>query len=172
MKRQIHDHTKPAQLKLEFESCPVQASLGTLGRKWALLVLRNIGLYRAQRFNEMLRLTSGLTKRVLSMRLKELEREGFIEVVESGRNYTKWDLTEKGKDVLPILMAFVQFGSRWYADQVFSDKTPRALKDVFDEAYVQKIMRNQPTVLPVPQYSQFAGRKRKNPLVDGASPNR
>lgn len=141
--------TRPAELKVEFAGCPVQASMGVLGRKWALLVLRNIGLYRRQRFNEMLRITSGLTRRVLVMRLRELEREGFIEVVERGRNYSKWDLTEKGKDVLPILMALVQFGSKWYAEKVFPDKTPRPLVEVFDESYIRKIMQNPTAILPV-----------------------
>ena len=99
------------ELKIIFESCPVEASMGVLGRKWALLVLRNIGLYRKQRFNEMLKITPGLTKRVLSMRLRELSREGYIQIVERRRNFSKWELTEKGRDVLPVLMALVQFGS-------------------------------------------------------------
>jgi DNA-binding HxlR family transcriptional regulator len=158
MKRQTQDRPKRGQLKVEFESCPVQASLGTLGRKWALLVLRNIGLYHAQRFNEMLKVTPGLTKRVLSMRLRELEHEGFIEITKTERNYKKWDLTEKGNDVLPILMAFVQFGSKWYAEQVFSDKKPRALKDVFDESYIQKIMRNM--MVETPRRTYVAPRSR------------
>src|SRR5487761_674101 len=81
--------------KIEFESCPVQASLGILGRKYALLIIRNIGLFGKQRFNEMLKVTLGLTKRVLSMRLKELERGGFIEVGEKGLNYSKWYLTPR-----------------------------------------------------------------------------
>jgi len=41
----------------------VKASRDVLGRKWALLVLRNIGLYRTQRFNEMARIAPGLRKR-------------------------------------------------------------------------------------------------------------
>jgi DNA-binding HxlR family transcriptional regulator len=132
--------TRPPELKVDFVGCPVGASMGVLGRKWALLVLRNIGLYRKQRFNEMLRMTPGLTKRVLVMRLIELERDGFIEAVEKGPNYTKWDLTEKGRDVLPILMSLVRFGSKWYADKVFLDKTPRPLKHVFEESYIREIM--------------------------------
>ncbi len=127
--------------KIEFESCPVQASLGTLGRKYALLIIRNIGLFGKHRFNEMLKVTPGLTKRVLSMRLKELERGGFIEVVEKDLNYSKWDLTQKGRDALPVLMTLVQFGSKHYADRVFEDKKPRALNDIFDESYIQKIMK-------------------------------
>jgi DNA-binding HxlR family transcriptional regulator len=132
----------PPELIVQFEGgCPVKASLDVLGRKWALLVLRNIGLYRAQRFNEMLRITPGLSKRVLAMRLKELELGGFIRAVERGRNFTRWGLTEKGEDALPILMTLVHFGSKWYADQVFADRRPRSLSDVFESSYIQKILR-------------------------------
>lgn len=134
------NRSKPEQLIVDFQNCPVQASLGILGRKWALLILRNIGLYRARRFCEMLRVTPGLTRRVLSIRLKELEEEGFIKSVERGSAYSVWDLTDKGRDALPVLMALVQFGSKWYAERVFSDKIPRALNEVFVESYITEIM--------------------------------
>jgi len=135
--------------------------MGVLGRKWALLVLRNIALYRRQRFNDMLKITPGLTKRVLSMRLKELERDGLIEVVEKGQNFTKWGLTEKGKDALPVLMSMVHFGSKWYAQKVFSDKTPRPLKDVFDESYIRKVLGNLTAALPTaPQFHPNRGEVR------------
>lgn len=131
---------RPEQLKIDFEMCPVQASLGVLGRKWALLIIRNIGLYRAQRFTEMLRLTPGLTRRLLSIRLDELQAEGFIEAVEQGSNYVKWDLTEKGRDVLPVLMCLVQFGAKWHAPQVFGDGRSRTLDEVFASEYIRQIL--------------------------------
>lgn len=134
----------PAELKVEFAGCPVKASLDVLGHKWALLVLRNIGLYRAQRFNDMLRITPGLTKRVLAMRLHELHRGGFIQAVERGPQYTKWGLTEKGKDALPILMMLVRFGSKWYANEVFADKRSRSLSDVFQNSYIREILGRLP----------------------------
>ena len=140
MKKQALDQTTTRELKVEFDGCPVESSLGTLGRKWALLVIRNIALYRKQRFNEMLAITPGLTRRVLAMRLKELKRDGFIEVVEKGRNYSKWDLTEKGRDVLPVLMMLVQFGSKWYADEIFTDKKVRELDEIFDESYIRRTL--------------------------------
>jgi len=129
------------ELRVQFEGgCPVKASLDVLGRKWALLVLRNIGLYRTQRFNEMLRITPGLTKRVLAMRLRELEQGGFIRPEQRGRNFTRWGLTEKGEDALPILMALVHFGAKWYADEVFADGRPRSLSDVFELSYIRKTL--------------------------------
>ncbi len=135
---------QPAELKVEFSGCPVKASLDVLGHKWALLVLRNIGLYHVQRFNDMLRITPGLTKRVLAMRLRELEREGFIQAVERGPRYTRWGLTEKGEDALPILMTLVRFGSKWYADEVFADKRSRTLGDVFQISYIRQILGRLP----------------------------
>lgn len=137
---QMSERAWPPELTVEFVSCPVKASLNVLGRKWALLVLRNIGLYRAQRFNEMLRITPGLTKRILAMRLKELERGGFIRAVERVRHRTKWGLTEKGEDALPILMTLVHFGSKWYAKEVFADGRARALSDVFERSYIREVL--------------------------------
>ena len=130
----------PPELIVRFTGCPVQASLDVLGRKWALLVLRNIGLFRTQRFNEMLRVTPGMTKRVLAMRLKELDQAGFIRAVERRRNCTRWALTEKGEDALPILMTLVHFGSKWYAEDVFADRRPRALSEIFERAYIRKVL--------------------------------
>ncbi len=129
-----------APMKVEFLSCPVQASLKVLGREWAFLVLTSIALFRAQRFNEMLRAMPGLSKRLLTMRLTELERHGLIVRAETRRGYVRWELTEKGADVVPILMTMVKFGSKWYADEVFADQAPRRLDEIFDEAYVRRTM--------------------------------
>jgi len=137
----VADGELPPELRVEFAGCPVKASLDVLGRKWALLILRNIGLYRAERFNEMLRITPGLTKRVLAMRLRELERAGFIRAVERTPSHTRWGLTEKGRDALPILMTLVQFGSKWYAEEVFADRRPRALTEVFASDYIRRTLQ-------------------------------
>jgi DNA-binding HxlR family transcriptional regulator len=130
----------PAPMKIEFLSCPVQASLRILGHEWAFLVLTCIALFRAQRFNDMLRAMPGLSKRLLTMRLTELERAGFIVRAEQRRGFVKWVLTEKGADVVPILLTMVQFGSKWYADEVFPDQTARPLDAIFDEGYIRKTL--------------------------------
>lgn len=130
----------PAPMKVEFLSCPVQASLKVLGREWAFLVLTSIALFRAQRYNDMLRAMPGLSKRLLSMRLAELEGHGLIVRAESRRGYVRWELTEKGADVVPILLTLVRFGSKWYADELFADKTPRPLGEIFDEGFIRRTL--------------------------------
>jgi len=97
-------------------------------------VLRDIGILGVDRFNRILDSIPGLTPRVLSMRLKELEKEGFIKCIEKEKPpmvVVRWALTEKGRDILPILLQYTAFGSKWHADVVFEDKTPRKLNEVF-----------------------------------------
>jgi DNA-binding HxlR family transcriptional regulator len=53
-----------------------------LGKKWTILIIRDIGVRKISRFNRILKSIPGLTPRVLSMRLKELEMEGLIECME------------------------------------------------------------------------------------------
>ncbi len=103
------------RVRLNFLAYPLQSSLGVLGRKWALLILMNIALGRAQRFNELLRRSPGMSKRILAMRLRELEDSGFIGRAEQRRGYIRWQLTSKGGDVLPVLLTLIHFASKWRA---------------------------------------------------------
>jgi DNA-binding HxlR family transcriptional regulator len=138
-------------MKVEFLSCPVQASLKVLGREWAFLVLTSIALFRANRFNDMIRAMPGLSKRLLTMRLSELERAGFVVRAESRRGYVRWELTAKGADVVPILLTMVQFGAKWYADEVFANRAARPLTEIFDEGFIRKtlgIAAHRRSVLP------------------------
>src|SRR5918994_2664221 len=83
--------------QVKFVQCPIRTSLGVLGKKWTMLILRDIGFLKIVRFNRILESISGLTPRVLSMRLRELEDEGFIECVGGKRKplIVIWRLTEK-----------------------------------------------------------------------------
>ena len=127
---------------VKFAQCPIRTSLGVLGKKWAMLLLRDIGILGVDRFNRLLDSIPGLTPRVLSMRLKELEKEGFIKCVEKEKSpmIVRWTITEKGRDVIPILLQFTAFGSKWHADLVFEDKSPRKPDELF-QPKAMKVMR-------------------------------
>jgi DNA-binding HxlR family transcriptional regulator len=128
---------------VHFLKCPIKASMGVFGRKWTTLILRDVGFRKIDRFNHLLESIPGLTPRVLSMRLKELERDGIIQKIEDP-NYptiTRWSLTEKGMDALPILMRLIAFGSKWYAKDVFEDKVPRSLNEIFTRPEAQEIVQ-------------------------------
>src|SRR3989441_13022983 len=99
---------------VHFCQCPIKASMGVLGRKWTTLLLRDIGFRKIDRFNHLLESIPGLTPRVLSMRLKELERDGIIQTTEDQEVIVRWTLTEKGEDTLPMLTRLMAFGSKCY----------------------------------------------------------
>ena len=125
-----------------FIKCPIKTSLGLLCKKWTMLIIRDMGVYKITRFNRLLESVAGITPRVLSMRLKELEKKGFIECAEERRSpmIIQWRLTEKGKDTLPILMQLVAFGAKWYSDVVFEDKKPRKLTEIFPQPKAREII--------------------------------
>src|SRR5579863_551943 len=74
-------------LRFRFAECPVTISLGVLGKKWALVVLRDIGIYNKDRFNLLLKSLPGISPRVLATRLKQLEHAGLIARVETRKSY-------------------------------------------------------------------------------------
>ncbi len=135
---------------VHFSQCPIKASMGVLGRKWTTLLLgrkwttlllRDIGFRKIDRFNHLLESIPGLTPRVLSMRLKELEKDGIIQKTEDQDLIVRWTLTEKGEDTLPILTRLMAFGSKWYAKEVFEDKVPRTLNEIFTKPEAQEIVQ-------------------------------
>ena len=124
---------KPLLPTVAFKNCPIRTSLGVLGKKWTLLILRDIGFLKIGRFNEILRSLPGLTPRVLILRLKELERSGLIKpiVIQQRPRLVRWTLTEKGRDTIPILMSFISFGATWYPETVFDDGRARTAEELF-----------------------------------------
>lgn len=125
-------------------SCPIEASLGLFGKKWTLVILRDISMRKKERFNELLKSLPGISPRVLSRRLRELESSGLISHNANGSPLQKglWKITEKGWDALPILFSYVAFGSKWYADIVFADSKPRSMKEQYPSETAEQFFIN------------------------------
>jgi len=135
--RRTHRNLKSRYLNtdIEFADCPVEASLGVLGKKWTILIIRDIGVYGRDRFNKLLKSLPGIPSKMLATRLKELEKEGFLEKRVEKSTPPKivwWSLTEKGLDAIRIGMMVGAFGSRWHADRVFVDRRPRTIRELYD----------------------------------------
>ena len=139
---------KRLRITLTFSAYPIQASLGALGRKWALHVLMHIALGRAQRFNELLRATPGRSKRILALRLRDLERNGFIVRAEQRPGYLRWQLAEKGADVVPVLLTLLHFGAKWRQEgpPPIEEAVPSARS--FQVAYAPSGSRRPPSTRP------------------------
>jgi DNA-binding HxlR family transcriptional regulator len=124
-----------------FKNCPIRTSLGVLGKKWTFLILRDIAFLKVDRFNQILRTIPGLTPRVLTLRLKELEESGVIEadVIQEEPRLVRWKMTKMGRDIEPILMSFISFGSKWYSAKVFEDGKPRSARELFPDFPFEKV---------------------------------
>jgi DNA-binding HxlR family transcriptional regulator len=95
-------------------TCPVLATARIVSGKWTLLVLRDLA-DGSRRFTELQRSLAGISPRTLSLRLRVLEEEGVVvrrEFPEMPPR-VEYALTEKGLDLLPIVEAMRDYGSRW-----------------------------------------------------------
>lgn len=125
-------------------NCPIEASLGLLGKKWSLLVLRDIAMRKKERFNELMRTLPGISPRILSRRLRELESNGLLSrtAEKNSPETVRWSITEKGWDALPILFSYVAFGSKWYPQKVFADQQPRNMKEQYPSPITSQFFIN------------------------------
>lgn len=135
--------TPKRYLRAEFARCPVGLSLGLLGRKWSLLILRDIGAYGNDRFHLLRASIPGIPPKVLSTRLRELEAQGLIHKVETRRTprLVRWDLTERGRDLIPILMLVTAFQSKWNADVLHPCQRPMKVHEMYDAEAMRLLKR-------------------------------
>ena len=144
--RRTHKNLQPRYLtNIDFADCPVEATLGVLGRKWTILILRDIAMYKRDRFNLLLRSLPSIPPKVLATRLKQLEHEELItKYVEKGvpPKIVRWSLTEKGLDAIRIGMMVGAFGAKWQADRVFFDKKPRRISDIYDREGMELLLKD------------------------------
>ena len=96
---------------LAYQADPIRESVKWLGRKWTLLILRDMAFLKLTKFGQILRNNPGLTPRVLSRRLRQMQQEGLVErVVASDK--VAYRLTSRGEDAVFILLAFLRYGIR------------------------------------------------------------
>jgi DNA-binding HxlR family transcriptional regulator len=97
--------------------CPVARSLDVVGEWWSLLIVRDamLGVKRFSEFERRL----GMAKNILTVRLKRLVEEGILRVVPAsdGSAYREYELTKKGEDLLPMLVALRQWGEKYMFDR-------------------------------------------------------
>lgn len=99
-------------------NCSIARTLGVVGEKWTLLVLRE-AFYGIRRFDDF-HAALGCARNLLATRLKTLVAHGLLERVgyrdDAGRSRDEYRLTDKGRDLFPVVVALMQWGDRWTAD--------------------------------------------------------
>jgi DNA-binding HxlR family transcriptional regulator len=97
--------------------CPhFHAAVELVGKRWSGAILSAL-TEEPRRFGELVDAVPGMSDRLLSQRLRELEAEGLVErTVETGAPVrVSYSLTEKGADLSPALQELGAWGRRWQA---------------------------------------------------------
>ena len=97
--------------------CPIARALEVLGERWSLLILRDM-LVGTTRFNDLCRGLPGLSRSLLTKRLRQFERAGLVERL--GNEYL---LTDAGRQLEPIVFGIGEWGAEW----TFGDPDPEEL---------------------------------------------
>jgi DNA-binding HxlR family transcriptional regulator len=99
--------------RFDEENCSVARALEALGDWWTLLIIREafIGVRRFADFEANL----GISKNILTRRLRHLVDHGVLETVDVGQYGThhEYQLTARGKDLITVITALRQWGDRW-----------------------------------------------------------
>ena len=107
----------PERLNYDSSTCSIGAALDLVGEKWSLLILRE-AFFGSRRFDDILQAV-GCARSMLTARFASLVDNGIMRRVayrEAGaRARYEYVLTDKGRDIFPILVALLQWGDRWNA---------------------------------------------------------
>jgi DNA-binding HxlR family transcriptional regulator len=95
--------------------CPIDFALDVFGDRWTLLVLRDLVFGGKRHFRELIQSPEGIATNILAARLKKLEASGIISrhPDPENRRQVVYELTEKGLDLLPILIETVLWGAKY-----------------------------------------------------------
>lgn len=110
----------------ELRSCPIEATFEIIGKKWTVLILREM-LRGTKQFNRFLENIEGITPKVLTERLRELQKLGIVKrrIVSEYPVRVEYEMTDLGKEFEPVLLAAASFSMRNLPKIVFKDGKPR-----------------------------------------------
>lgn len=100
----------------ELPKCPVELTVNLIGDRWKILILRDLR-QRTMRFNELRESVPGISQKVLTNRLRELEADGLV----SRQAYAEipprveYSVTDLGRSLTPIFEAMNSWGE-WYKE--------------------------------------------------------
>ena len=111
----------------ELRSCPIETTFKIIGKKWAVLIIREMFRGSTQ-FNRFLKNIEGITPKVLTERLRELEKLGILKrrIASEYPIKVEYGLTDLGKAFEPVLLAAGSFSMRYMPEVVFKDGKPRS----------------------------------------------
>ena len=99
------------EAKVDRANCPVERTLDVIGGRWKVLILRELFL-GVKRFNELQRAVNGITQKMLTQQLREMESDGIVhrEIYLQVPPKVEYSLTPVGESLKPIIDAMHEWG--------------------------------------------------------------
>src|SRR5678815_2660361 len=96
------------------QCCPIARASELLAERWSFIILRNIVLIGCRTFNEIADGAPGLSRGLLSKRLRDLEHAGVIQIrpKPDGPGST-YEPTQAGRELSEVMLALQRWGSQW-----------------------------------------------------------
>jgi DNA-binding HxlR family transcriptional regulator len=106
--------------KRRLSGCPIDYALDLFGDRWTLLVIRDLLFVGKRHFKELMESPERIASNILTARLKKLEARGLIErrPDPDNRKQVIYTLTDRGRDLTPVLVEMVRWGGRHDPDSL------------------------------------------------------
>lgn len=94
--------------------CPVEITMGLIGDKWKILIIRDL-LTGTKRFGELRKSLTGISQKVLTNNLRDMEKSGLVhrEIFAEVPPRVEYSLTDTGWSLKPILHSMVEWENNY-----------------------------------------------------------
>ena len=101
-------------MKKELPVCPVEITMGLIDDKWKVLIVRDL-LTGTKRFGELKKSVTGISHKVLTNNLRQMEADGLIKrkVYAEVPPKVEYSLTDTGHSLKPIIDAMADWGNKY-----------------------------------------------------------
>src|SRR5947209_9493105 len=114
-------------MKVRSTKCPAEVTLAVIGGRWKVLILYQL-FQAVKRFSELQRALPGITQKMLTQQLREMERDGIVErtVYAQVPPRVEYKLTPRGETLKPVVGAMCRWGAKQSGQEVCPDgQNPR-----------------------------------------------
>ena len=119
---------------VKMKSCPIENTFKIIGKKFTVLILRNMINGKQNRFNQLLNSIEQGNPKTLTIRLREMEKSGLIKrkvYYQETPVRIEYYPTEKGLALKPILDMMAAYSMKYCSKDIFKDAKPREFKEVY-----------------------------------------
>jgi DNA-binding HxlR family transcriptional regulator len=101
-------------MRTYWQYCPIARASEVVAERWSIIIIRNIVVVGCRTFNEIAAGAPGLSRGLLSKRLRELQRAGVIEILPKPDGAGSiYEPTEAGRELAEVIWALRRWGAKW-----------------------------------------------------------